>query len=88
MSRDDKQIKGDKLRNAILLVWLASKYDKNLSAAKLRRIIGYDSSGLYSASESGWFKQEKDKIVLTDKANSYLHETLLKPHSNIRNQLP
>jgi hypothetical protein len=87
MSRDDKQIKGDKLRNAILIVWLASKYDKNLSAAKLRRIIGYDSSGLYSASESGWFKQEKDKIVLTDKANSYLHETLLKPHSNIRTLL-
>ena len=84
MNKDDIQIVGDKLRNAILIVWLASKYDKQLSASELRRIIGYDSSGLYSASESGWFKQEKDKIVLTDASNSYLHEKLIKPYSIVR----
>ena len=84
MSRKAEQIVGDKLRNALMIVWLASKYDKNLSVSELRRMSGYDSSGLYSAMESGWFKQETEKIVLTDKAVVYLYENLIQTHSLIK----
>lgn len=77
MSKNEDQISGDKLRNAILVIWLASKYDKNLPKSDLRRISGYDSSGLYSAIEAGWFKEEQDKVVLTDKAVSYLKKNII-----------
>lgn len=77
MSNSEPEIVGDKLRNAILVVWLASKFDKNTSKSELRRITSYDSSGLYSAIEAGWFKEEQDRLVLTDKAIIYLRKNLV-----------
>ena len=76
----EKEIVGDKLRKALVVVWLANKYDKNIQTAKLRKIIGYDTSGLYSARETGWFKEEEGRLVLTEKAGLYLQENLLLPH--------
>ena len=71
---DAPEIVGDKLRKALMIVWLANKFDRNIQISKLRRLIGYDSSGLYSAIDSGWFKEENGRLLLTEKANSYLQK--------------
>lgn len=84
MAKSEDQIYGDKLRNAIMVIWLASKYAKNMSKSELRRISGYDSSGLYSAIESGWFREEGNTVILTEKAISYLKRNLLEYRTMIR----
>ena len=40
-----EEIIGDKLRKALIIVWLANKFDRKIQISKLRRSIGYDSSG-------------------------------------------
>ena len=87
MSDAPEEIIGDKLRKALIIVWLANKFDRKIQISKLRRLIGYDSSGLYSAMDSGWFKEENGRLLLTEKANSYLQKNLLTTHSLIRRLL-
>ena len=84
---DAPEIVGDKLRKALMIVWLANKFDRKIQLSKLRRLIGYDSSGLYSAIDSGWFKEENGRLLLTEKANSYLQKKLLTTHNLIRSLL-
>lgn len=72
-------VKGDKLREAMRVVWFANKFEKGISTSELSRMSGYSSTGIWSAIEHGWFKEApEDKMIqLTDKGELYLKEKLL-----------
>ena len=71
------EIVGDKLRKAILIVWFLNKFNENMPKATIRRMAGYQGSGIYSAMESGWFKEEQGKIILTTEAELYCEKKIL-----------
>lgn len=74
-------IKGDKLRELILLVYLNDRYglSKKLKVSKLKEILGYSTGGLYNAlDESGYFERNKDEIALSEKGVRYAKENLMR----------
>ena len=82
---EDPSIKGDKLRDAIFIVWLANKFDRDIQTADLRRLSGYAGSGMYGGKESGWFTEnEKGSLGLTEKGELYLRTKLLGSHDIVR----
>ena len=75
---EGSEIKGDKLRRAILIIWLANKFDEQLSISDLRRLCGYTGSGIYSAKEAGWFIEKEGKFIeLSEKGQLYLEKNIL-----------
>lgn len=81
----EPEIVGDKLRRALFIVWLATKFEKKISIADLRRLSGYSSSGIYSAKEAGWFTENKDGCIrVTDKGELYLEKNQLVVYKSIR----
>ena len=78
------EIPGDKLRNAILIVWFLNKFNETMPIASIRRMAGYQSSGIYSARESGWFREEGGKIVLTSEAELYCEKNILNKFKVVR----
>lgn len=77
--RKEEKLRGDKLRELILLVYLNNKYDKEKNKIPwLKEKLGYSTGGLYSAlDESGYFDRKGDEICLTEKGNDYLHKNIL-----------
>lgn len=74
-------IKGDKLRELILLVYLNDRYglNKKLKASKLKEFLGYSTGGLYNAlDESGYFERNKDEITLSEKGARYAKRELMR----------
>jgi hypothetical protein len=78
MSEDTLALKGDKLRDALFVVWLANRYHDELSIADLAKISGYKSTGVYSAKEEGWFIEESGVIKLSEQGKSYVKNYVLK----------
>jgi hypothetical protein len=79
------KLKGDMLRELILLVHLNNKYGKGKNKIpELREIVGYNSpGGIYSALDnSGFFKRTRDEIKLTEKGEQYLNREIM-PRYNI-----
>ncbi len=76
---DVPRVRGDTLRKAMVVVWLANKFEKGISKSELARISGYKGTGLWSASGHDWFiESPEDKIIkLTEKAELYLKENQL-----------
>ena len=68
-----KTIRGDRLRELILLVGLKDKYGGSFSKSELRRIIGYKrGGGIYDALEkSGFFVIDGDNISLNEEGKKY-----------------
>jgi len=77
--KKEKKLKGDKLRELILVVYLNNKYDKDKNRIPwLREKLGYSTGGLYHALDnSGYFEREKDGIHLTEKGTNYLNKQIL-----------
>lgn len=77
--REKDELKGDKLRELILLVYLNNKYDKEKNKVPwLKEKLGYSTGGLYHAlDESGYFERKGDEIKLTEKGIRYLNKQLL-----------
>jgi len=71
------EIVGDKLRKAILIVWFLNKFNDSMPTAMIRRMAGYQGSGVYSAMESGWFREEGGRIELTTEAELYCEKNIL-----------
>lgn len=68
-------IRGDKLRDLILLVYLNNKYGlgTKVDVSKLKDYIGYTRTGLATAlSESAYFIRKGDEITLTDAGERYV----------------
>lgn len=73
-------IRGDKLRDLILLVYLNDKYGlgKRVEVSKLKRFLGYSTGGIYNAlDESGYFARKGDEILLSDKGEKYVRKELM-----------
>jgi len=74
-----EKLKGDKLRDLILMVYLNNKYDKDKNRIPwLKEKLGYSTGGLYHALDnSGYFERVKDEIRLTEKGTNYLNKQIL-----------
>jgi len=72
-------LKGDKLRDLILLVHLNNKYGKGRNdTPELKEILGYSTGGIYNAlNESGFFERRTDGLHLTNKGEDYLRGRIL-----------
>ena len=83
-----EKLKGDKLRELILLVYFNNKYDKSKNKISwLKENLGYSTGGLYSALDySGYFERKGDEINLTEKGSSYLKREIL-PHYTVFNPI-
>jgi DNA-binding MarR family transcriptional regulator len=77
--KTEEKLKGDKLRDLILLVYLNNKYGKGSNdIASLREILGYSVGGIYNALDySGYFKRRPERIELTEKGQEYLKKKIL-----------
>jgi len=77
--RKNEKLRGDRLRDLILLVYLNNKYGgEKIKLSWLKEKLGYSTGGLYSAlDESGYFERKGDEIRLTEKGKAYLREHIL-----------
>lgn len=77
--KKEKKLRGDKLRELILLVYFNNKYDKDKNRVPwLKEKLGYSTGGLYNALDnSGYFERKKDEINLTEKGTNYLNKHIL-----------
>ena len=80
---EDTEVRGDLLRKAIFVVWLANRYNKTISVSELTRIAGYSSSGIYSAKETGWLKINGN-VTLPQKRELYLEKNILYYHKAVK----
>lgn len=62
--RKEEKLKGDKIRDLILIVYLNNKYDKDKNRIPwLKEKLGYSTGGIYNAlDESGYFERTSDAI--------------------------
>lgn len=78
--RKEENLRGDKLRELILWVYLHNKYENDkIKMSFLKEKVGYHGpGGLYSAINfSGYFDRENDEITLTKKGVDYLNKQIL-----------
>lgn len=82
-TKSEELVKGDKLRDLILLVHLNNKYGKGKNEIPaLKEILDYSTGGIYSALDnSGYFERTTDGIQLTEKGKKYLSEKILPQYS-------
>ena len=87
-SENKDLLKGDKLRDLILIVHLNNKYGKGRNdIPALKEISGYSTGGIYSALDySGFFERKQDGIQLTLKGEEYLKNKVL-PQYDIFNTM-
>lgn len=78
-SKSEEIVKGDKLRDLILLVHLNNKYGKGRNEIPaLKEILDYSTGGIYNALDySGYFERKSDGIRLTEKGKGYLDRKIL-----------
>jgi hypothetical protein len=86
--RKEEKLKGDKLRDLILVVYLNNKYDKDKNRIPwLKEKLGYSTGGIYNAlNDSGFLERTGDEIYLTEKGTDYLNKQIL-PHYTAFNPL-
>lgn len=74
MAKKNEKLRGDKIRDLILLIYLNEKYGgSKVRLPTLRKTLGYSQSGIYSAlDESGYFERKGDVITLSEKGQSYV----------------
>lgn len=73
-------IRGDKLRDLILLVYLNNKYGlgTTIKLSKLKQFLSYSTGGLYNAlDDSGYFIRKGDEITLSDAGERYARKNLM-----------
>jgi hypothetical protein len=77
--KKEEKLRGDKLRDLILMVYLNNKYDKDRNRIPwLKEKLGYSTGGLYHALDnSGYFERKKGDIYLTEKGTNYLNKQIL-----------
>ena len=73
-----KEVRGDKLRNAIFYVYLHNRFTKDkIKVADLKKTVGYGSGGAYSAFDSRYLEKENEKIGLTEEGEEYVKDRIL-----------
>lgn len=80
---EKKELKGEKMKKLIFLVYLNNKYGKgNNNISELETMVGYSSpGGIYDAiNNSGYFEKTINGITLTDQGRKVLEKELLAPY--------
>lgn len=73
-----KAVRGDKLRNVLLFVYMNQKFSKSkIKVADLKKIVDYSTGGAYSAFESDYLEKTGDEICLTEEGKDYVEERIL-----------
>jgi len=73
-------IRGDKMRELLLLVYLNNKYGlgTKIEISKLKQLLDYSQSGIYSAlDESGYFDRKGDEIRLSEEGEKYVKKEIM-----------
>ena len=78
-AKKEELVKGDKLRDLMLLVYLNNKYGKGKNEiSAFKEILDYSTGGIYSALDnSGYFRRTADGIQFTEKGVEYLNKKIL-----------
>jgi hypothetical protein len=75
-----KAVRGDKLRDVLLFVYMNDKFSKDkIKVADLKKIADYSTGGAYSAFESPYIEKRGDEIHLTEEGKDYVKNRIL-PH--------
>ena len=84
--KTEELIKGDKLRDLILLVHLNNKYGKGKNEIPtLKEILNYSTGGIYSALDSsGYFERTNDGVILTKEGQEYIDKKILPRYSILK----
>lgn len=73
-----KSVRGDKLRDALLFVYMHNKFSKDkIKVADLKKIVDYSAGGAYSAFESRYLEKTGDEIQLTEEGKDYVKNQVL-----------
>lgn len=85
-TKTEELVKGDKLRDLILLVHLNNKYGKGKNEIPaLKEMLEYSTGGIYGAlNDSGYFERTLDEIRLTEKGETYLNKKILPRYDILR----
>jgi hypothetical protein len=77
--KTEELVKGDQLRDLILLVDLNNKHGKGKNEIPaLKEILNYSTGGIYHAlNNSGYFERTTEGIQLTEKGKKYLEKKIL-----------
>jgi hypothetical protein len=78
-----KAVRGDKLRDVLLYVYMHNRFSKDkIKVADLKKIVEYSPGGAYSAFESSYLEKTGDEIHLTEEGKDYVKNRIL-PQFNI-----
>lgn len=85
-NKSKDSLKGDKLRDLILLVHLNNKYGKGKNEiSELKDKLGYSTGGIYSAIDySGYFERTPSSIFLSAKGEDYLKKYVMPQYDIFR----
>jgi hypothetical protein len=73
-----KAVRGDKLRDVLLYVYMHNKFSKDkIKVADIKKIVGYSPGGAYSAFESSYLEKTGDEIHLTEEGKDYVKSRIL-----------
>jgi hypothetical protein len=74
MARKDQKLRGDKIRDLLLLIYLNEKYGGGkVRISALKETLGYSTGGIYNAlDESGYFMRRGDVVTLSQSGQEYV----------------
>jgi hypothetical protein len=73
-----KAVRGDKLRDALLFVYMHNRFSKDkIKVADLKKIVDYSAGGAYSAFESRYLEKTGDEIYVTEEGEDYVKNRIL-----------
>lgn len=83
--KNKASLKGDKLRELMLFVYLNNKYGRSTkyNISELKQFIGYSAGGIYNALDSsGFFVRNGSDITLSKKGKDYVKKELMHSFEN------
>ena len=74
MAEKNKKLRGDKIRDLLLLIYLNEKYGGGkVRISALKETLEYSTGGIYGAlDESGYFERRGDVVTLSQNGQEYV----------------
>jgi len=74
MTKKEQKLRGDKIRDLLLLIYLNEKYGGGkVRISTLKKTLGYSTGGIYHAlDESGYFERKGDVVTLSQRGQEYV----------------
>lgn len=84
--KNNDLLRGDKLRELMLFIYLNNKYGRitEFAISELKKFTGYSTGGIYNALDSsGYFVRKGSDITLSKTGRDYVKKELMTPFKNI-----